>query len=158
LIFYFLVLSPVIIHIFHFRIMDKLQFISNRDSVADMESFKLKLYWDFSILVLVLLGMNTAYCHALLSGQVYRLRNPSARYVASLSSYDSADPTKDWDFPQLSSNTNSTHVSKSSQSTPSTEIPTAKDLPTLPSQLSASKVCTQKLKSINLLLLFPPLP
>lgn len=131
--------------------MGKLQFISNRDSVAYMESFKIKLYWDFTILVLVLLGMNTAYCHALLSGQVYRLRNPSARYVASLSSYDSADPTKDWDFPQLSSNTNSTHVSKSSQSTPSTstEIPMVKDLPTLPSQLSASKVCTRKLKSIN---------
>ncbi|XP_027190838.1 uncharacterized protein [Cicer arietinum] len=75
------------------------------------------------------------------TGQVYRLRNPSARYVASLSSYDSADPTKDWDFPQLSSNTNSTHVSKPGESTPSTsnEIPTEKDLPMLPSQLSASK-------------------
>lgn len=79
------------------------------------------------------------------TGQVYRLRNPSARYVASLSSYDSADPTKDWDFPQLSSNINSNHVSKSSQSTPSTstEIPTAKDLPTLPSQLSVSKIKCQ---------------
>lgn len=92
-----------------------------------------------------------ALCRALLLGQVYRLRNPSARYVASLSSYDSADPTKDWDFPQLSSNTNSTHVSKPGESTPSTsnEIPTEKDLPMLPSQLSASKVCTQILKSNN---------
>lgn len=37
LIFYFFVLSLVIIRKFHFRIMDKLQFISNRDSVAYME-------------------------------------------------------------------------------------------------------------------------
>ncbi|XP_058787385.1 uncharacterized protein LOC131661777 isoform X2 [Vicia villosa] len=75
------------------------------------------------------------------TGQVYRLRNPSARYVASLSSYDSSDPTKNWDFPQISSNTNSALVSKSSESTPSTsnEISTEKDLPMLPSQLSASK-------------------
>ncbi|CAI8597623.1 unnamed protein product [Vicia faba] len=72
------------------------------------------------------------------TGQVYRLRNPSARYVTSLSSYDSSNPTKDWDFPQLSSNTNSVHVSKSGESTPSTsnEISTEKELP---SQLSASK-------------------
>ncbi|CAK8566737.1 unnamed protein product [Lathyrus sativus] len=75
------------------------------------------------------------------TGQVYRLRNPSARYVASLSSYDSSNPTKHWNFPQLSSNTNSAHVSKSGESTPFTskEISTEKDLPMLPSQLSASK-------------------
>ncbi|CAJ2644556.1 uncharacterized protein LOC123898595 isoform X2 [Trifolium pratense] len=71
---------------------------------------------------------------------VYRLRNPSARYVASLSTYDSADPTKDWDFPQLSSNTNSVHVSMSGESTPnsSNKIHTEKELSMLPSQLSAS--------------------
>ncbi|KAK2388847.1 D111/G-patch domain-containing protein [Trifolium repens] len=75
------------------------------------------------------------------TGQVYRLRNPSAKYVASLSSYDSADPTKDWDFPQLSSNTNSVHVSKSGESIPSTsdQVHTEKELSMLPSQLSASK-------------------
>ncbi|XP_058767082.1 uncharacterized protein LOC131640712 isoform X3 [Vicia villosa] len=75
------------------------------------------------------------------TGQVYRLRNPSARYVASISSYDSSNPTKDWDFPQLSSNTNNAHVSQSGESTPSTlnEISTEKDLPMFPSQLSASK-------------------
>lgn len=85
-----------------------------------------------------------ASCHVLLSGQVYKLRNPSARYVASLSTYDSANPTKDWDFPQLSSNINITRVSKSSESTTSAsdEIPIEKDLSMLPSQLSASKVCS----------------
>ncbi|KAJ1378190.1 G-patch domain [Sesbania bispinosa] len=75
------------------------------------------------------------------TGQVYKLRNPSARYVASLSTYDSANPTKDWDFPQLSSNRNTAHVSKSGESTASAsdEIPVEKDLSMLPSQPSASK-------------------
>ncbi|KAJ7945833.1 D111/g-patch domain-containing protein [Quillaja saponaria] len=36
------------------------------------------------------------------TGQVYKLRNPSARYLASLSTYDSANPTKDWGFRELS--------------------------------------------------------
>ncbi|XP_077244240.1 D111/G-patch domain-containing protein [Tasmannia lanceolata] len=35
------------------------------------------------------------------SGQVYRLRSPSTRYLASLSAYDSSNPTKDWGFPDL---------------------------------------------------------
>ncbi|XP_060204587.1 uncharacterized protein LOC132632613 [Lycium barbarum] len=38
------------------------------------------------------------------SGQVYRLRNPSTKYLASLSNYDSSNPTKDWRFPQMSIN------------------------------------------------------
>ncbi|KAM3247014.1 hypothetical protein P3L10_008781 [Capsicum annuum] len=38
------------------------------------------------------------------SGQVYRLRNPSTKYLASLSNYDSSDPTKNWRFPQMSIN------------------------------------------------------
>ncbi|XP_016512897.1 uncharacterized protein LOC107829936 isoform X1 [Nicotiana tabacum] len=36
------------------------------------------------------------------SGQVYRLRNPSTQYLASLSNYDSSNPTKNWRFPQMS--------------------------------------------------------
>ncbi|KAK4800178.1 hypothetical protein SAY86_025543 [Trapa natans] len=36
------------------------------------------------------------------TGQVYRLRNPSRRYLASLPSYDSSNPTRDWGFPELS--------------------------------------------------------
>lgn len=38
------------------------------------------------------------------SGQVYRLRNPSTEYLASLSNYDSSNPTKNWRFPQMSIN------------------------------------------------------
>ncbi|XP_010533470.1 PREDICTED: uncharacterized protein LOC104809251 isoform X2 [Tarenaya hassleriana] len=36
------------------------------------------------------------------TGQVYKLRNPSAEYLASLSVYDSSNPTKDWGFPEIS--------------------------------------------------------
>ncbi|KAL5979477.1 hypothetical protein ACLOJK_019381 [Asimina triloba] len=35
------------------------------------------------------------------SGQVYKLRSPSTRYLTSLSTYDSSNPTKDWGFPDL---------------------------------------------------------
>lgn len=92
----------------------------------------------------------TEYCDVLLSGQVYRLRNPSARYLASLSIYDSANPTKDWEFPQLSSNRNGTHAFKFGDGTPaSNEIPLEKSLFMSPSQLSASKVNTLILTSNN---------
>ncbi|TKY73533.1 RNA-binding protein 5-A [Spatholobus suberectus] len=75
------------------------------------------------------------------TGQVYRLRNPSAKYVARLSTYYSSNPTKHWDFPQLSSNRKITRLSKSSESSASAsdEIPIEKDLSALPSQLPASK-------------------
>ncbi|CAN0901188.1 SUPPRESSOR OF ABI3-5 [Linum grandiflorum] len=36
------------------------------------------------------------------TGQIYKLHNPSSQYLASLSTYDSSNPTKDWCFPQLS--------------------------------------------------------
>ncbi|KAL2340935.1 hypothetical protein Fmac_008875 [Flemingia macrophylla] len=85
-------------------------------------------------------------CEALLdlvrvnTGQVYRLRNPSAKYLASLSTYDSSNPTQHWAFPQLSSNRKITRLSKSKESTASAsdEI-TMEDLSALPSQPSASK-------------------
>ncbi|PKA63906.1 hypothetical protein AXF42_Ash004916 [Apostasia shenzhenica] len=35
------------------------------------------------------------------SGKVYRLRSPSVKYLASLSKYDSSNPTKDWNFPDF---------------------------------------------------------
>ncbi|CAN6446171.1 unnamed protein product [Victoria cruziana] len=35
------------------------------------------------------------------SGRIYRLRHPSGEYLASLTKYDSANPTKDWGFPDL---------------------------------------------------------
>ncbi|KAH9624313.1 hypothetical protein KSS87_005228 [Heliosperma pusillum] len=36
------------------------------------------------------------------SGQVYKLRSPNVRYLATLSSYDASNPTKGWGFPELS--------------------------------------------------------
>ncbi|OAY68798.1 hypothetical protein ACMD2_17212 [Ananas comosus] len=42
------------------------------------------------------------------SGKVYRLKNPSRKYLASLSVYDSSNPTKDWGFPDIYANQQST--------------------------------------------------
>ncbi|KAL8232245.1 hypothetical protein R6Q57_002023, partial [Mikania cordata] len=49
------------------------------------------------------------------SGRVYKLRSPKAAYLASLSSYDSSNPTKDWGFPELSMVNESQTLAKSSQ-------------------------------------------
>ncbi|PUZ58251.1 hypothetical protein GQ55_5G494100 [Panicum hallii var. hallii] len=38
------------------------------------------------------------------TGKLYRLRNPSRKYLASLSAYDSSNPTKDWGFPDIYAN------------------------------------------------------
>ncbi|KAL2935889.1 SUPPRESSOR OF ABI3-5, partial [Bienertia sinuspersici] len=47
------------------------------------------------------------------SGQVYKLRTPSAKFLATLPSYDASNPTKDWGFPVLSiEGTNETGESK----------------------------------------------
>ncbi|XP_021733568.1 angiogenic factor with G patch and FHA domains 1-like isoform X1 [Chenopodium quinoa] len=47
------------------------------------------------------------------SGQVYKLRTPSARYLATLLNYDASNPTSDWGFPELSTEgTNKTCGSK----------------------------------------------
>ncbi|XP_027331994.1 uncharacterized protein LOC113847217 isoform X2 [Abrus precatorius] len=75
------------------------------------------------------------------TGQVYKLRNPSARYVASISTYDSTNPTKDWDLPELSPNRKTALLCKSSEGTASASdnIAMEKDLSGVPSQLSASK-------------------
>ncbi|KAK9926841.1 hypothetical protein M0R45_024050 [Rubus argutus] len=48
------------------------------------------------------------------TGQIYKLRTPSKRYLASLSTYDSSNPTKDWGFPELSVNREILPLSKSS--------------------------------------------
>ncbi|KAF3437483.1 hypothetical protein FNV43_RR20236 [Rhamnella rubrinervis] len=48
------------------------------------------------------------------TGQVYKLRTPSARFLASLSAYDSSNPTKDWIFPELSIHRQSPSLPKSS--------------------------------------------
>ncbi|XVF09332.1 hypothetical protein REPUB_Repub07fG0083500 [Reevesia pubescens] len=49
------------------------------------------------------------------TGQAYRLRSPNQRYLASLSTYDSSDPTKDWGFPDLSVNKKASLQFKSRQ-------------------------------------------
>ncbi|KAJ9140282.1 hypothetical protein P3X46_030948 [Hevea brasiliensis] len=49
------------------------------------------------------------------TGQVYKLHSPCARYLASLSSYDSANPTKDWGVPELSMNIQYIPLTKSSE-------------------------------------------
>ncbi|XVF41735.1 hypothetical protein PTKIN_Ptkin01aG0303900 [Pterospermum kingtungense] len=49
------------------------------------------------------------------TGQVYKLRSPSPRYLASLSTYDSSNPTKDWAFPDLSVNKKALLLFKSTQ-------------------------------------------
>jgi hypothetical protein len=80
-----------------------------------------------------------------LSGQVYKLRTPNVGYLASLSTYDSSNPTKDWGFPELSvdrhtlplSKSNGKHVSKTA---PGVSI--SKDLSMLPDNLSASEKVT----------------
>ncbi|KAF4351755.1 hypothetical protein F8388_008765 [Cannabis sativa] len=36
------------------------------------------------------------------TGQIYKLRNPSAKFLGSLLTFDSSNPTKDWGFPELS--------------------------------------------------------
>ncbi|KAF7838294.1 RNA-binding protein 5-A [Senna tora] len=74
------------------------------------------------------------------TGQIYKLRNPSASYLASLSTYDSANPTKDWDFAPLS-DWKVTHISKPSESAASASdgVCTEKDLLTFPNHLAASK-------------------
>ncbi|KAK1357860.1 RNA-binding 5 [Heracleum sosnowskyi] len=64
------------------------------------------------------------------SGQVYKLRTPSATYLASMQAYDSSDPTKDWDYPQLSIERPIKGPSKSggnSESTMKQENPVHKD-------------------------------
>ncbi|KVH98197.1 G-patch domain-containing protein, partial [Cynara cardunculus var. scolymus] len=49
------------------------------------------------------------------SGRVYKLRSPKVAYLASLSSYDSSNPTKDWGFPELSTDKVTQTVAKSCQ-------------------------------------------
>lgn len=76
----------------------------------------------------------------MLTGQVYKLRSPNPRYLASLPTYDSSDPTKDWGFPDLSVNKKVCHQFKSGQKDKSeaTGEKVLKDLPILSDQPSAS--------------------
>ncbi|XP_050223670.1 uncharacterized protein LOC126673534 isoform X2 [Mercurialis annua] len=47
------------------------------------------------------------------TGQVYKLHNPSARYLSTLSSYDSSNPTADWGYPEVSINVQAIPATKS---------------------------------------------
>ncbi|KAL8457914.1 hypothetical protein ACS0TY_034868 [Phlomoides rotata] len=49
------------------------------------------------------------------SGRIYRLKIPSLQYVATLSVYDASNPTKDWDFPQISIQSQKEKLPKSDQ-------------------------------------------
>lgn len=72
---------------------------------------------------------------------MYKLRSPSAKYLASLSTYDSSNPTKDWGFPELSIDGKIQAPPGSGGNCEAKMIkgaPIHKDLPTLPGQLSAS--------------------
>lgn len=72
------------------------------------------------------------YCP--LSGQVYRLRTPSAKYLASLSFYDSSNPTKEWGFPEFFPLSYSIQKGESELGDGVIE---SKDISTLPDQLAA---------------------
>ncbi|XWS60780.1 hypothetical protein CRYUN_Cryun07bG0066500 [Craigia yunnanensis] len=74
------------------------------------------------------------------TGQVYKLRSPSPKYLASLSTYDSSDPTKDWAFPDISVNKKASLQFKSTQKHKSeaTGEKVLKDLSILSDQPSAS--------------------
>ncbi|KAL5577686.1 hypothetical protein UlMin_019385 [Ulmus minor] len=54
--------------------------------------------------------------------QIYKLQSPSARFLASLSVYDSSNPTKDWGFPELSLGRQLLPLSKSSRKSESETV------------------------------------
>ncbi|CAB4280743.1 unnamed protein product [Prunus armeniaca] len=70
-----------------------------------------------------------------ITGQVYKLRRPSIRYLSSLSTYDSSNPTKDWGFPELSVNTPLSKSSVNSESITADGVAISKDLSLLPGQI-----------------------
>ncbi|KAL6973183.1 hypothetical protein U1Q18_027363 [Sarracenia purpurea var. burkii] len=76
------------------------------------------------------------------SGQVYKLRTPSARYLVSLSTYDSSNPTKDWGFPELSINRKFQALPASGGNWEAKMVkgmPVQQNLPSVPGQIGASK-------------------
>eukprot|EP00258_Populus_trichocarpa_P034021 XP_024450040.1 uncharacterized protein LOC7480612 [Populus trichocarpa] len=77
------------------------------------------------------------------TGQVYKLHSPSTRYLASMSTYDSSNPTKGWDFPELSITMQDSPLIKSSgkgESRSADGDADSKCTTVLSNQLSASKM------------------
>ncbi|KAJ6729386.1 D111/G-PATCH DOMAIN-CONTAINING PROTEIN [Salix viminalis] len=77
------------------------------------------------------------------TGQVYKLHNPSTSYLASMSTYDSSNPTKGWNFPELSITMEDSPLIKSSgkgESGSADGDADSKCMTVLPNQLSASKM------------------
>ena len=68
------------------------------------------------------------------------MKSPSSRYLASLSIYDSSNPTKDWSFPKLSVDQNMLPLSKcqNSESKVTDGVAIQKDLSVLQDPKSAS--------------------
>ncbi|KAJ4840178.1 hypothetical protein Tsubulata_002926 [Turnera subulata] len=77
------------------------------------------------------------------TGQVYKLRSPSARYLASLSIYDSSNPTKDWGFPKFTVSMQDISLNKKSPPTAAIVDTDGKGLSELPNQNSTSKKFNQ---------------
>ena len=79
------------------------------------------------------------YSRITLSGKLYRLRNPSRKYWASLSAYDSSNPTKDWGFPDIYANPDNNSDKQStacSQSEVAHESSTGEDVSAASSKVS----------------------
>lgn len=77
------------------------------------------------------------------AGQVYKLRSPRPGYLASLSTYDSSNPTKYWGFPELSIEKQTLTPPKSSRNSESKTIksvPIHKDTSLPQEQLSISQM------------------
>ncbi|KAJ4960352.1 hypothetical protein NE237_020262 [Protea cynaroides] len=76
------------------------------------------------------------------SGEIYRLRSPSVRYLASLPTYDSCHPTKDWGFPELLVDNQSISLSNidgTCETATSVEVTIGEDSCASPDQLSVLK-------------------
>lgn len=75
------------------------------------------------------------------TGRIYKLRSPSKKYLASMSTFDSSNPTKDWGFPDLLDGP--TDVSNNEANVASTAI-VSMATSTLLDNLSATGKCSNQ--------------
>ncbi|XP_002457271.1 uncharacterized protein LOC8056554 isoform X1 [Sorghum bicolor] len=78
------------------------------------------------------------------TGKLYRLRNPSRKYLASLSTYDSSNPTKDWGFPDIYANPD---INLSKQSTAKCQSEVLTDESCIGGSVSAANTMEPKTKA-----------